>query len=408
MLKRLLLTASIAALMAAPAAAQSLTMLASAGGSGNTFAAAAQHFTEQTGIPVEVIQYPYAEVREKQLLELIGNTGAFDVINIDGSIWLPEVGDFLLPIDESAVDTSHLITSMVDLFRNEEGELIALPIRIAGWVLIYRTDLFEEAGLEPPTTWSEFRAAAEALTGDGVYGVAPALRQGNYLTTQWIPFLLGHGGSILNEDRTAAAFNTPEGIRATQFFVDLVADGLVPPGAAAYEQSDIITAMSQGIAAMALAYSPYYLNINDPETSVVTGNVAIAPFIPHDDEAGMTESSTLISGWGWGVPSSSRNPELALQFIEFVASEEEQLRLAIENNNAPTAAAVYESEEYLAVYEEAPNVLAALARAEDRPLVESWTVIEDILARELSSAITGAKSVEQALADAEAAVNAQL
>jgi multiple sugar transport system substrate-binding protein len=392
---------------AVAARAEELTMLASAGGSGRTFAAAAKHFTDATGISIRVIQYPYAEVREKQLLELVGHTGAFDIINVDGSIWLPEVAQYLEPIDETKIDTSHLIPSMVDLFRYD-GKLVALPMRIAGWVLIYRKDLFDAAGLKPPTTWTEFRDDAQKLTKDGVYGFAPALRQGNYLVVQWIPILFSHGGKLLNDDKTAAAFNSPQGIKATQFLVDLVKSKLVPPGAATYEQTDIITAISQGIAAMAVTYSPYYLNMNNPKESKVSGKLAIAPTLPFDENSGLKQGHSLISGWGFGVAKGSKHKEDAFKFLQFVTSDAEQKRLAVENDNAPTSKAVYADKDYLHVFDQAPNVSSTLASASDRPLVESWTMLEDILARELSAAVTGSKTVEQALSDAEAAVNGEL
>lgn len=403
--KTIAVAAALLTLTAEPLVAQSLTLLVSAGGSGRTFEASANRFQAQTGIKVRAIQYPYAEVREKQLLELVGKTGNIDVVSIDGSIWLPELKPFLKPLD--GVDTSNLIPSMVDLFRSD-GQLLALPVRIAGWVLIYRKDLFDKEGLALPQTWAEFRATAQKLTKDGVYGFVPALKQGNYLVVQWIPFLFGHGGAILSPDKKRAAFNTPAGLKATEYFIGLIKDGLVPPGAKSYEQSDIITAMSQGIGAMAITYSPYYLNMNNPKESKVAGKLDIAPFLPYDPAAGLKTGRTLISGWGFGVADSSRYPEEAKRFIQFIAGDAEQKRIAVENNNAPTSAAVYRDPDYLKAYPAAASVLKALESAEDRPLIENWTVVEDILARELSAAVAGTKTPQQALTDAEKAVNAAL
>lgn len=384
-----------------------ITLFVSAGGSGSTFEAAANHFTEATGIPVTVIQSPYAEVREKQLLELATGTGNVDVVSIDGRIWLAELQQFLEPLDESALEIDHLTPSMVDIFRDENtDELYGLPVRIGGWVLIYREDLFTEAGIEPPQTWEEFLSVAQRLTQEGVYGFAPALRQGNYLVAQWAPFLFSHGGDILTPDLSQAAFNTEEGRKATQFLVDLYrVHEVVPPGAISYEHSDVITAMQQGLAAMALTYSPYFLDINDPEASQVAGEVGISATIPYDPTTDLETGVTLISGWGFGVAESSQNKETALEFIQFITSPEEQLRLALENVNAPTSTEVYENPDYLEEFPAAPQVLSVLSNARDRPSIDVWTSIEDVLARELSMALTGDKTVEQALQDAESEVN---
>lgn len=387
-----------------------LTMLASAGGSGRTFDAAAKHFTAATGIEVKVVQYPYAEVREKQLLELVNNTGNLDLIAIDGQIWLGELYRFLDPITITPAEANRFVPAMLDQFRyGPQKTLYGLPVRVGGWVLMYRKDLFDANNLTPPRTWEGFLDTAKKLTKGGVYGFAPAFKQGNYLVAQWSPFLFSHGGSILTADNTKAAFNTAQGRKATQFMVDLFRkEKVVPPGAASYEHADVIAAMQQGLAAMAITYSPYFLDMNDPAKSKVSGKLAVSAYIPFDLSTNLKTGKTLLSGWGYGIPKAAKNKEAAMQFIKFFTSNEEQLKLAVENTNAPTLVSVYNSPAYLKSYPAASQVAQALRSADDRPGVAKWTSIEDVLAKELSAAINGSKTVQQALADAEVAVNALL
>lgn len=385
---------------------QSLSMIVSSGGSGDTFGSAAEMFTEETGIQVNVVDYPYAETRENQLLELSNNTGNIDIVMIDGEIWLAELEEYLEPLDYADDEIDHLISSMVDIFRSDQDELYALPVRIGGWVLMYREDLFEEEGLEVPETWDEFLHIAQTLTKDGMYGFAPAMGQTNYLTAQWLPFLRSFGAEILTEDQTSAAFNNEQGIKATQFFVELYTEHqVVPSGAITYEHDHVVTSIQQGESAMALTFSPNYLPMNDSESSLVADNMAVSPIIPYDPDSGLDTGITEVSGWGFGIAEMSENKEAAQKFIEFVTSDEIQLRMAMENNNAPTASAVYEHEEYLEQYPAAPEIAQALESARSRPGVENWTQIEDILAAELSAAINNIKTVEEALDEAEEAVN---
>lgn len=49
------------------------------------------------------------------------------------------------------------------------GYLDALPIAQNGHVFIYNQDLYEKYGLDLPTTWDDFTAAAEVMQKDGVY-----------------------------------------------------------------------------------------------------------------------------------------------------------------------------------------------------------------------------------------------
>ena len=386
---------------------ETISVIVSAGGSGRTFQAAANHFSEATGIDVKMVQYSYAEVREKQLLEMLSNTGSLDVISVDGQIWVAELNNYLMPLKLKEADLERFVPSMVDFFRyGKQKELYALPVRIGGWVLMYRKDLFQKANLQPPKTWDEFLDTAKKLTKDGVYGFAPALQQGNFLVAQWTPFLYSFNGHILNKAMTKVAFNDKAGQKATQFLVDLYRKhGVVPPGAISYEHDGVIAAMQQGLAAMAITYSPNFLAMNDPGKSKVAGKLAISGTIPYDSSTHLKKGITELSGWGFGVAKMSRHKEAALKFIQFITSPEEQLRLAVENTNAPTVKSVYSNPKFLNVFPAGPELLQALSNAQNRPGVPMWTNIEDELAAELSAAVNGVKTVKEALADAEKNVN---
>ena len=60
-----------------------------------------------------------------------------------------------------------------------KGNTYNMPYAGGGYGQIwYRTDLFEKEGIQPPKTWDEWKAAAQKLTKDGVYGFATAGLQG--------------------------------------------------------------------------------------------------------------------------------------------------------------------------------------------------------------------------------------
>lgn len=393
-----------------------LHMIAATGGSSNTFLVAAQDYEAKTGVKVDIQVISYADVHDKQILQLRNQSDGLDVIVVDGSIWLAELQSFLEPLDgyvsKDGLDTSIFVPTMLDsmMITNSGSKVLyGLPVRIGPWVLIYRTDLFEQANLEPPKTMEDFQTAAQALTKDGVYGFAASFKQGNYLVAQWLPFLYSYGGSLLNEDNTAAAFNTDAGRNSLQFLVDLYNKyNVIPPSAIDSEQDGIINAMEQGMTAMAITYSPYFLTINNPENSSFAGNFAVAPYMPYAEGSGLTAGQTEISGWGLAVSKYSKNKDLAWDFIKFVASSDEQKKLAVENSNSPTISAVYSDPDYLSVYSDAQEVLAIANNSRKRPGIVQWTNVEDILATELSAAITGVKTVDQALSDAESQINSLL
>ncbi|AYY12482.1 extracellular solute-binding protein [Actinobacteria bacterium YIM 96077] len=379
------------------------------GGLSRAFVEAAREFESTSDISVEILTYPYAEARQQQLLEL-GGGGDLDAVLIDGQIWLAELHQHLDPIDDR-IDASELerfVASMPTMFQRDDATY-ALPFRVGGWVLIYREDLFDSAGItQVPQTWAEFRDAAERLTSDQTYGFAAPLAQTNFLVAQWLPFLWSFGGELLTGDNQQAAFNSDAGIEATTFLVDLYKDGLVPPGAIEADHDGVITAMQQGQTAMAITYSPYYLEMNSPDQSDFAGSFAVAGELPRRADSDLDTGRSMITGWGVGIARNSVNKDAAWELAEYLTRDDVQATLAIEHGNSPTVASVYRDEEYLEAYEAAGEVLDVLKGASTRPGVVEWTEIEEALALRLSEALTDSRTVAEALSAAEEDVNEAL
>ncbi len=110
-----------------------------------------------------------------------------------------------------------------------EGKLYSMPRTVAPQALAYRKDYFEEAGLDPekgPDTWEDLLEMAKKLVKmeDGKM-VRCGLRcpdKGWGLQQGWWPLLYQNGGSILNEDMTKAAFDSPAALEAMNWYHDLI------------------------------------------------------------------------------------------------------------------------------------------------------------------------------------------
>lgn len=388
-----------------------LKMLLAPGGLGSAMEKGIELYEAESGNTIEFLSYSNSEMREKQILNLRSNDNQQDIVLIDSRPWLAEQMSFLEPLnswaDSTGMDTGMFVDSYLKMF-SQDGVQYALPFRIGGWVLLYRTDLFEAAGLEKtPETMEEFREYAKALTKDGVYGFSPPFKQSNFIVSQYAPFLYSYGGVFLTEDNARAAFNTDAGRQALQLLVDMFnTDKSILPSALDSEHQGVYTSLQQGLAAMALTYSPYYLNVNDPENSKFPGKFDIAPAIPSgvDGKSGIAH----FSGWGLGINKKSDQKSLAWDFITFLTCEGIQTTLAVESVNAPTTKATFSDPVYLERFPAAEQVLQAVNTGYCYPALVKWSSIEDVLSRELSSAISQTKTVEQALADAEKDVNAIL
>ncbi|MBP7831037.1 MAG: extracellular solute-binding protein [Kiritimatiellae bacterium] len=108
----------------------------------------------------------------------------------------------------------------------------ALPYGGAlGRVLLYRKDLFDEAGLAYPTkdwTWDDLLHAARRLTRpeEGRYGLA--MGRGKHESWYWVTFLWSAGGEVMTydegQDEWRIAFDSPAGVEALDFYTRLGAE----------------------------------------------------------------------------------------------------------------------------------------------------------------------------------------
>jgi len=146
----------------------------------------------------------------------------------------------LLPLDEYLeimnMKEGDIVSSVWDAVH-VDSSVYGIPLDVHPLVFYWNKDLFEEAGLDPenpPTTRDEFVEAAKLLTkdtnGDGTidqWGTMIPVGWPNYFI--WFSAFFSNGGVLFNEDLTKAAFNSPAGIDAMQFLVDLVFKHKVSP-----------------------------------------------------------------------------------------------------------------------------------------------------------------------------------
>ena len=193
------------------------------------------------------------------------------------------------------------------------GELYGLPILQTSTVLAYNKALFDAAGVtELPKTWDEIKAAAPALAEQGTpilayYGT-------DTLNLSFYPLLWQAGGSLFTEDGSDVAFNSPEGVEALQFLVDLKDAGGLPADAAIAAhtvESDFIISQQ---AAMTYTFESSF--IADVEAAIGADNLVLG---------GVLEGKEQVAYGAVGMLSrtSVRDNDAAVQAaLEFFGTAE--------------------------------------------------------------------------------------
>lgn len=132
----------------------------------------------------------------------------------------------------------------------------AVPCDGWGQLIVYRKDWFDEKGLEPPTSYENIMAAAEAFTEGDVYGMTAATAAGQVFTQQTFEHFALANGCQLVDDAGNVTLDTPECVEAVQFFVDLT-NNYGTPG-----EQDVVTTRANYFAGQAamIVWSPFILD----------------------------------------------------------------------------------------------------------------------------------------------------
>jgi multiple sugar transport system substrate-binding protein len=341
---------------------------------------------EQIGVTIEREAVPGDTLIARVLQQASAGTLP-DVLMLDN----PDVQEIastgaLVPLSTFGLSAEGYVQGVVDA-STLDGELYGLQPITNSIALFYNTEVLAEAGVTPPTTWAEFRTAAQALTSGDQYGIAlsaPATFEGSWT---FLPFMWSNGG-----DETDIA--TPEVAEALQLWVDLVNDGSASESIVTWGQGDVNDQFIAGNAAM-MINGPWQvptLEANGVNFEVVS--------IPVPDAGGT--SVAPLGGEAWTVPDTGDEARqaTAAEFVGCLNTDEIQLTMATERQTVPTKMALHE--QFVA---DNPGMAAFTemvrdARARTGKLGTEWPAVAAEIYTAVQEALTGGATPEQALENA--------
>ena len=139
---------------------------------------------------------PWAQAHDKFVTAIAG--GKVPDVAEMGTTWTPEFADQGGLVEQPKIGEGEYVSSLVDAATLND-KVYGKPWYAGARSLIYRKDMLEKAGVEPPKTWDEMMAAAKAIkakVSGGVYPVGfTGLSEHMYLPTIWQA-----GGEIATQD----------------------------------------------------------------------------------------------------------------------------------------------------------------------------------------------------------------
>lgn len=327
----------------------------------------APKFEKITGIRVDIETTSWGQMYDKAIKDMEAGTGIYDVVYIEQDIVYAYMArNFLVNVTDALEADAALkspnwdeaqFTTFANYFRGErDGDLYGVPMEAFIKPYLYRTDLFEDEDiraafkkksgrdLEPAKTHAEYAEIAEFFTAYGkendlkLWGTTAQAHTGH--VASWYEFFesiaptfgIYDWGISTDGNYSAAVANGGEmnSVKAKEAMAWwLSMRDIAPPESPASTWTEVGTTFAAGRAAQGLVYGENagWIAV-DQDKSLVVGKVGVA--LPPLAEGVLEEVEAgkgyigYFDGGAFGIPSTSKQQEAALLFLQFIGQEEVQ------------------------------------------------------------------------------------
>lgn len=355
---------------------------------------------ENPGIKVNAVSHEWAELHDKVLVS--ANSNALpDVARCDIA-WLPEFQKMgiLVALDDEMADFADVSGQLLDSAMSTAvigGHYYALALNTNSKIVFYNTAMLEAAGVEVPATMDAWVEAVKKLSGENANGQQvwgwnePALAGWNIC-----PFIWSFGGSLTNEDQTAATgfINSPATVKAIETFAELVKAG----GITGFNAGDI--PMTDGFGT-----GRYAMMLEGPwKSAELAGAYPDVAYGTAPIPAGEGGSISVLGGEDIAMFNTA-NKDAAWKFMQFMTGEYAETEMA-KCGQIPVNKAALESDTVKAA-DYAPFI-EAIQTAKARPTVAAWSEMDNDLQVAMNAVVTGEKTAQEAMDELAAAWDALL
>ena len=374
-----------------------------------------EEFEAATGITLNVEIYDEATLRDKFILDCNTQKGYYDVVATQfwympqyiNSSWLEGLNEYNTnQSDEEWNSLEYISDSALGMFKDSEGELFSTCVSCTGGVLIYRKDLFEKHNIPTPETTEDVLEAAKILK-EKEPDVYPFVARGDSTSGSFgtsAGWAWAYGASVLQEDGSVTC-NTPEMKAAMSNFVSLMQD-YSSEDAAAMGWDTMSELYRQGKAAMNFDMNGFVSTYASEDVSSVVGQIDCTLIKGEDGK-----TAQWMYGEGLGISSFSENKDAAWLFLQWRNSLEVTKKEVADGTRFDFPdTRIYETEEYKEKTQSIEFFVSKLPEIIDSidstywPSTEKFEKIAEAFQQEISILIAGEKSVEEALNDAQKAV----
>ena len=279
-------------------------------------------------------------------------------------------------------------------FQQLDGRTLVMPYHNGPECLIYRKDLFEEAGLAPPATWDEFQRIAHRLArpSEDRYGAVFAAYPDGHNTVYDFCLQLWSRGGELTDAAGRIQLQTGAAREALRFYRRILQDRTaVHPRCADFDSVKSGYAFARGEVALMVNWFGFAAMCETSLDSRVRGRVAVA--------AGPGGVSLNVY-WTLAMPSNCARPDISWKFLRHCASPPMDKLLTLEGGIGCRKSTWADSEVNRAIpfYRELEQLHAG---ARELPRLAQWSRIASIIDALVLEAAGGERTEDDLLAEAQ-------
>src|ERR1700757_3054387 len=370
-----------------------------------------------------------ATVNNGDMIRMQGLTSEFTAKNPDITVkWVTLEENVLRQRVTTDIATKggqfDLLTKIKDAV-SVDGKLYAAPFYGESSMVMYRTDLFEKAGLKMPEspTWDFVIDAAKKLTDKdaGVYGICLRGKAGWGENMAFLTAMSNSYGARWFDEKWEPQFNTPEWKKTLSTYVDLMKEA-GPPGASSNGFNENLALFDAGKCGMWIDATVAASMVSNPKDSKVADKVgfALAP------NTGLGKNANWLWAWNLAIPAGSKKVEAATKFIAWATSKDYTKLVASKEGwaNVPpgTRTSLYKNPDYVKVAQFAKLTLESIDAADpNNPTVQKvpyvgvqyaaipeFQGIGTAVGQQFSAALAGSTSVDAALSAAQSSTEREM
>lgn len=282
---------------------------------------------ENPGVTINWTDIPYDDVQSKLVTAVAGGT-APDVVNLNTQFALNLAGqDALVDLNAEATEEQKSIY-IEDLWNSAKigDSVYAFPWYASPDIMFYNKDLFEEAGMEVPSTFEEALAASEEFyKKTGAY---------LFLPDEFFNILVSENIDVLTEDGTAAAFNTQTTADLLNKYKEYTDKGVIPKTKWG-NWDEALKLFESGKLAIVSSSGSSLSRIKDEAPDIYE---KICVSTPLTGATGLSRNPLM----NLVVPAASKNHEAAIAFANYVTNDANQLAFCKEVSIFPSTQAASE------------------------------------------------------------------